>query len=299
MIKQLAILATMMTTVTLLAQPAAGCLQSYVEMQNAKESTGVDEKSGGTVALKTRFMDTTGNWSSLKEFFFEDRPVFLAMNYADCPQLCQNQLKILAEKFSEAEMVPGKDFEFISISLDPREADIRTREVKQNFSRLLTGDASSEGIHFLVGKKADIDSVANSIGFKYVYVPSAGHYSHAPLCVALTAEGKISRYIHGLAIEASQLSESMKIAQTGEVAEESVSMFAYACLLFGVNPGQYTKNLLGLMKIAGVATVIIIGACVIPFWFRAPPAAKSKTEEIAAMDANHATVSFKEKNSNE
>lgn len=279
----------------LVANPSA-CAQSYVELKEAKKSTGVDEKAGKFVALNSRFMDLKGNWSSLKEFFFEDRPVFLSMNYADCPQLCQNQLKILAEKFSEAKMVPGKDFEFISISLDPREADVRTREVKQNFSRLLTGKAESEGIHFLVGKKADIDLVANSIGFKYVYVASAGHYSHAPLCVALTAEGKISRYIHGLAIEAPQLTESKEIAGSGKVADESISMFAYACLLFGVNPGQYTKNLLGLMKIAGAATVIIVGACVIPFWFRSPQTAREKIAEEQVADQG--TESFEGNKSN-
>lgn len=296
MFKSLAIL---MITILggLVAMPSAAYAQSYVELKEAKKSTGVDERAGEIIALNSRFMDIKGNWSSLKEFFFDERPVFLSMNYADCPQLCQNQLKILAEKFSEAKMVPGKDFEFISISLDPREADVRTREVKQNFSRLLTGKAESEGIHFLVGKKADIDLVANSIGFKYVYVASAGHYSHAPLCVALTADGKISRYIHGLAIEAPQLTESMEIARSGKVADDSVSMFAYACLLFGVNPGQYTKNLLGLMKIAGAATVIIIGACVIPFWFRSPQSKNSKVTDVEQVTDN-ATESFEEKTSN-
>jgi protein SCO1/2 len=245
--------------------------QSYVELKEAMEQTTVNENVGGEIPLKSRFMALDGNWYNLGEFFFEDRPVFLSLNYADCPQLCKNQLKTLAERFTEAKLVPGTDFEFISISLDPKEAHKRTREAKANFCRLLGIPTDDQGVHFLVGRKSEIDAVANSIGFVYSYVPAARHYSHAPLCVALSPNGKISRYIHGLAFTAENLEESTLIAADEKVADESIASFVYRCLLFGVNPGQYTKDLLGLMKVAGAATVIIVGACVIPFWFRPTP----------------------------
>jgi cytochrome oxidase Cu insertion factor (SCO1/SenC/PrrC family) len=108
--------------------------QSYVELKEAMEQTTVNENVGGEIPLKSRFMALDGNWYNLGEFFFEDRPVFLSLNYADCPQLCKNQLKTLAERFTEAKLVPGTDFEFISISLDPKEAHKRTREAKANFA---------------------------------------------------------------------------------------------------------------------------------------------------------------------
>ena len=87
MIRQLAILT--MTMLGLMVTPIVVYAQSYVELQDAKKKTGVDEKAGERIALNARFMDVKGNWSSLKEFFFDDRPVFLSMNYADCPQLCR------------------------------------------------------------------------------------------------------------------------------------------------------------------------------------------------------------------
>lgn len=242
--------------------------QSYVDLQKAYDETSIIEKKGSPVALNSRFLALNGNYYSLKEFFFEDRPVFLSLNYANCPQLCQNQLKMLAERFAEAKMVPGKDFDFISISIDPREAQVKTRQAKESFERLMGVTPGHEGIHFLVGKKADIDAVANSIGFVYTYLPAANHYSHAPVCVAISPTGKITQYIHGLAFSANDLDESRRFAMEEEVAEESIASFVYRCLFFGANPGQYTGNLMSIMRIAGAVTVVVLGACVIPFWFR-------------------------------
>ncbi len=243
--------------------------QTYVELQKAYDETSIIEKTGSMAALGSRFQGLDGNYYNLKEFFFEDRPVFLSLNYANCPQLCQNQLKMLAERFAEAKMVPGVDFEFISISIDPRESQINTRKAKESFERLMGIGPGSAGIHFLVGKKYDIDLVAKSIGFVYTFLPSANHYSHAPLCVALSPTGKISRYIHGLAFTPEDLLESKRIASEEKVADESIASFVYRCLLFGVNPGQYTGSLMGIMRIAGAVTVLVLGACVIPFWWRA------------------------------
>ena len=257
-------------TIALTFAALTSCLsgQSYVELKEAMDKTTVEEKVGKQVALNSRFKGLDGNWYSLKEFFFDERPVFLSLNYANCPQLCQNQLKMLAERFAQAELEPGKDFEFISVSIDPREALSKTRQARESFCRLFAGKPSMEGVHFLVGKKGDIDALADSVGFVYSYVPSANHYSHAPLCVALTPSGKISRYIHGLGFSADDLQKSQKIASLEQATDESIASFVYRCLLFGVNPGQYTGNLMGLMRVAGAATVIIIGACVIPFWLR-------------------------------
>ena len=122
------------------------------------DKTDVKEKVGQQVALKSRFKGLDGNWYSLKEFFFEDKPVFLSLNYANCPQLCQNQLKMIAERLTESGLKPGKDYEFISISIDPREAQVKTRQAKESFCRLMAGKSDVEGVHFLVGKKGDIDA---------------------------------------------------------------------------------------------------------------------------------------------
>lgn len=257
--------------------------QSYVELQKAMDETDVVEKVGETVALNARFKGLDGNWYALKEFFFDEKPVFLSLNYANCPQLCQNQLKMLAERLSEANLVPGRDFEFISISIDPREAQSKTREARESFCRLMAGKSQLDGVHFLVGKKADIDAVADSIGFVYSYVASANHFSHAPLCVALSPSGKISRYIHGLGFSAADMKESQQIASEERATDESIASFVYRCLLFGVNPGQYTGNLMGLMRIGGAATVIILGACVIPFWLRPSRNDKNEVEKNQAQ----------------
>ena len=209
--------------------PAIVVAQTFPELQKAEEETTIVEKKGGSVAMSPRFLSLDGNWYSLKEFFFEDRPVFLCMNYASCPQLCELQLKNLADQFHESKLVPGKDFEFISISLDPREARKKTREVKERFSRLMTGEADHKGIHFLIGKRDDIDQVAKSIGFFYSYVASVNHYSHAPVCVALSPDGRISRYIHGVGFTAEDLVESAETASDGKIAEKSVASFVYRC----------------------------------------------------------------------
>jgi protein SCO1/2 len=267
--------------------PGSLSAQSYGEFQKAYDETTVIEKTGSAIPLQSRFMGLDGIWYSLKELFANDRPVFLSLNYANCPQLCQNQLKMLAERFSEAKMVAGRDFDFISISIDPREAQLKTRQAQEAFCRLMGGKSNLPGVHFLVGKKTDIDLVADSIGFVYTYLPAANHYSHAPVCVSVSPEGKISRYIHGLAFTAKDLDESRKIAGEGRVSQESIASFVYRCLIFGANPGQYTGSLMGLMRIAGGATVIVLAACVVPFWLRSQRRVKEDKEKETVTELNN------------
>ena len=65
--------------------------------------------------------------------YFGTRPVVLAFVYYGCPMLCLQSLSGLASTLGVMSQNPGKDFEVVSVSIDPRETPEMAREKKAHY----------------------------------------------------------------------------------------------------------------------------------------------------------------------
>src|SRR5262249_21335346 len=81
---------------------------------------GFDQHIGQSLPLQLQFHDEQGRPVSLGSFFGE-RPVVLAFVYYDCPMLCTMVLNALAAALDVMSLEPGRDFDVVTISFDPRE----------------------------------------------------------------------------------------------------------------------------------------------------------------------------------
>jgi cytochrome oxidase Cu insertion factor (SCO1/SenC/PrrC family) len=80
---------------------------------------GVDEKLGQTVPLDLMLVDEQGERVSLRSLL--DKPTLLTLNYFRCSGLCTPLLNGVAELLSRTDQVPGKDFQVLTVSFDPRD----------------------------------------------------------------------------------------------------------------------------------------------------------------------------------
>ena len=163
-----------------------------------QHDVGVDEHLNALLPLDASFNDESGNRYTLSKFIAKDRPTILTLNYSNCPMLCNLQLSGLVQAMTKPEfkLDPGKDFELVSISIDPRELPSKARETKQKYLDLAGRDGFKDSWHFLTGKQIDIERVAEAIGFRYEYDPRTKEYYHAPVFVIVSSEGRIMRYVH-------------------------------------------------------------------------------------------------------
>jgi len=82
---------------------------------------GIEEHLGRAIDLDLTFNDENGKVVKLRDFFNKGRPVLLDLVYFNCPQLCTLILNRQVEIMRQMPQTPGKEYEVISISIDPRE----------------------------------------------------------------------------------------------------------------------------------------------------------------------------------
>ena len=202
---------------------------------------GVSEQLGATIPLELQFADTLGNTAPLSQYFDGERPVVLTLNYANCPQLCNLQLDGFVSTLNQLDnWQVGKQFQVITISLDPRE----TAEMAQDFrARVLSkydAPTASDGWHFLRGSEADIRAVAKAIGFTYI-VKNKNEYGHAAVLTLLDPKAQVARYLYGIEYQPSTL--RLSLAETADSKHVSaIDAVILACFAFDAASGTFVAN---------------------------------------------------------
>ena len=238
------------------------------DVPDAEKGTGVVEKLGDTIDLNISFRNDRDSKVQLAQYFDGQQPVILSFNYSDCPKLCSVQLENMAMSLRKIDLKVLEDFQVISVSIDPRESVRRARESKAKFVTVYGDADSSDGWHFLTGKLASIEKLADQCGFKYKYIPHQKLYSHPPVFILLSPEGKIVRYIHGLDYEPVTIKRALVEAAEGKIGS-SINRLTYitGCFLYDESSGKYTPQAMGIMRIGGALTAIALLLGLVPYWF--------------------------------
>src|SRR5205814_1692215 len=81
---------------------------------------GVDQKLDSIIPLNLIFRDESGAVVRLSKYF-HGKPVVLSLVYYRCPGLCTMTLNGMVKSFRPLKFSAGKDFEVLTISIDPKE----------------------------------------------------------------------------------------------------------------------------------------------------------------------------------
>lgn len=156
---------------------------------------GIVEKLGDTLPDGMMFKDEDGNDVELKSLL--RGPTVLTLVYLRCPSICGELINELGKTVDELQRVrPGKDYDLITVSFDPREGPDLAKTGKGEFLGRLKSEVPPGAWRFLTGTKENIDKLTESVGF--LYVEDKQDFKHAGTVIFVTKDGKIVRYLGGL-----------------------------------------------------------------------------------------------------
>jgi protein SCO1/2 len=154
---------------------------------------GIDEKLGDTIPLDLSFLDETGKPVTLRSLF--TKPTLLTLVYYRCPGICSPLMNGVSEVVDKVDMEPGKDFNIVTISFNPREDYIMAAGKKRNYLDNMKKKIPESSWKFLTGDSLSIAKITDAVGFRY---QSQGEdYMHGAVLTVLSQDGKIARYLYG------------------------------------------------------------------------------------------------------
>ena len=240
---------------------------------------GFDQKLGIQLPLDLRFHDDLGRDLRLGELFGR-RPVILAPVYFRCPLLCNQLLNGLTRSLKPVSLAAGKDFDVIAFSINPAETPDLAGPKKRAYLDQYDRPGSANGWHFLVGDQPAITALTKAIGFRYTFNPQTELYAHAAGVVIVTPEGKIARYFYGIDFPPKELESELTRARAGHIGNP-IGRLLLLCYDYDAATGKYTLSIMRLLRVAGTATAVALGAFVCLMFRRE---AKERRKQISAHE---------------
>lgn len=245
----------------LLAFTLAGLVRAAEPLPPAMTQVGIDEKLGDVLPLDATFTDESGNQIKLRDALLPGKPTILQLSYFRCPMLCDTVSQGLSKALGDLDLELGKDFGVINASFDPQDkpsdAYLKKRSYVQKYDR--TGTAAWR---FLVGSKSSIKAICDAVGFRYEYDMATSQYSHAAALMILSPDGRVMRYLYGVEYPQRTLRLSLVEASEGKIGN-TLDKVLMLCFRYDPVHGRYAIFALGLMRMAGAATVVAIALIVI------------------------------------
>jgi protein SCO1/2 len=240
------------------------------------KQVGIEQHLNQQVSPELTFRDEQGTTVRLGSYLGR-RPVILNLVYYQCPMLCGEVLSGLTSSLQLLKFDVGKQFDVVTVSFDPRETPAMAVEKKKIFLQRYHRAGAEEGWHFLTGDAASIDALARAVGFGYEFDSKTGQYAHATAIMVLTPQGKISRYFYGVEYVPKDLRLGLVEASQGKIGSVVDQLLLY-CYHYDPATGKYGAIVMNVMRLAGAATVFILGAFVF-IMFRRDPAGETAGAE--------------------
>ena len=217
----------------------------------------VDEKVGRSIDLNLTFRDETGAEVPLKSFFNLGRPVLLDLVYYRCPKLCNLLLNGQVLALRELPFEPGKDYELVTVSIDPKETPQLAAEKKATYASTFKRPVT--GWHFLTDPTgANAKALAGLVGFKYRYDPKIDQYVHPATFMVINQNGKVSRYLYGTRFRTFDMRMAITESQRGE-GRFSVEKLLLICYQFDPAAKSYTVAATRLLQGAAAVVLVLLG----------------------------------------
>lgn len=228
----------------LLAQPAQPAFTA--------QEVGIDEKLGQTIPLDLVLKGEDGQPVALRTLV--TRPTILSLNYFRCAGICTHQLVGMVNVFRDTQAEPGRDFQVLTVSFDPRDTPDMAAQKRSNFLDVIKRPFPRDAWRFLTGDAASTKALADAVGFRFK--PQGDDFIHAAALIFLSPKGEVTRYMYGVSYLPADLQMAVQEAAQSE-ARPTINKWLNICFNYDPEGRRYVFS-----TTRTAAMVIIFGAVV-------------------------------------
>ena len=240
------------------------------------QNVGFEPQLNAPLPLDLPFADESGRNVHLRDYFMQ-RPVVLAFVYYGCPMLCNQVEQGVVGSLRMLSFNPGKDYEVLFVSFDPRETPDMAAQKKAAALSHFHRPETANGWHFLTGSKESIDALTKAANFRYSFDTKSNLFAHASGIMLLTSDGRISRYFYGVEYPSRDVRLGLVDASAGKIGTPIDHALLF-CYQYDPTSARYSASVLKIVRLGGVLTILTILAGILVFRRRDLAAARTKTQ---------------------
>ncbi len=230
------------------------------------ERVGIDQSVlGSQLSTNLEFVDEKGNRKQLKSFFLQGKPSLISIVYYNCPGLCGLHMNGAATLFKEFSLKAGKDFNWITITMDATETHDLALKKKLSYINQFKVKGASAGWKFLTSDEENIKKITKEMGFSFKWDEKTKQFAHSAAFYVITSKGEISQIIPGIGFDEQTVRLSLVQAAGGSIGTV-IDQILLFCYQFDPTKNKYGLYAFNLMRIAGALTVLVLGIILIPLW---------------------------------
>jgi len=236
------------------------------------DGVAFEQKPDALIDTAATFKDETGRSVKLADLL-QDRPTVLMIGFYQCPMLCDPLLQNMATSLKRVPMTAGKEFNVITLSIDPAETPALSASKKAELFKAYGHPDSADGWHCLTGDKDNIDRLTASVGYRYATLPGQ-QFSHPAGLILLTPSGHVSRYLLGMTFQSWDLRMAILEAAQGKISGVTNAVLL-RCYHYDPATGRYGFAIQSALRITGclTATALFASIAYLSYRYRQKPEA--------------------------
>lgn len=239
------------------------------------QKVGINQKMGAQIPLDLPFTDESGQEVTLRQYF--GKPVILALVYYQCPSLCNMVLNGVLRTVKQLDLTAGNQYEVVAVSFDPRETPQMAAAKKENYLKDYPRPGGQQGWHFLTGPETSSKTLADAMGFRYVYDALTNQYAHSSAIMILTPGGRIARYFYGIEYPPRDVRLGLVEASTERIGTPTDQVLLY-CFHYDPSTGKYALVVMNVLRLAALITLAVLVTFMIVMFRRDFRSARSQRE---------------------
>jgi len=235
-------------------QPPA---QAALSSSQLKQVT-LTPRMNARLPLQIRISDLNDRSALLQDWLGGVPTVWILADYT-CETLCGPAISLVSNALADTGLSAGKDFRLIVVGFDPKDTAADALAVRN--SQLSPRNGLAKHSVFLRAAAPSLRALTEAFGVQPVYDREHDQFAHPAAAFVVTPDGRISRALSALAVDATSLRLALVEAGQGHIGRWSDQIHL---LCYGFDPasGAYTLAARRLLIATSCISVIVLAALI-------------------------------------